>query len=165
MHLHALVLYNADIRRLWPNYKPSGLGCVFRVQAHGGGVLIPFSGALEQKLADMPADEAQVYCKENDLTRCVPAIFIRSLDCYYRLGNVSSETFILGTGRTSRDREIDTVLHISRVPTCFIWRNRIIAANSKMIDLCVYSALPKIIKTGFAAINLIYFFTAGPDEV
>ena len=28
-----------------------------------------------------------------------------------------------------------------------------------------YSALPKIIKTGFAAINLIYFFTAGPDEV
>ncbi|XP_049383683.1 obg-like ATPase 1 isoform X2 [Solanum stenotomum] len=27
------------------------------------------------------------------------------------------------------------------------------------------SCLPKIIKTGFAAINLIYFFTAGPDEV
>ncbi|KAK1375576.1 hypothetical protein POM88_031769 [Heracleum sosnowskyi] len=27
------------------------------------------------------------------------------------------------------------------------------------------SALPKIIKTGFSAINLIYFFTAGPDEV
>ncbi|CAD5163479.1 unnamed protein product [Musa acuminata subsp. malaccensis] len=29
----------------------------------------------------------------------------------------------------------------------------------------VQSVLPKIIKTGFAAINLIYFFTAGPDEV
>jgi hypothetical protein len=29
----------------------------------------------------------------------------------------------------------------------------------------IYSALPKIIKTGFSAINLIYFFTAGPDEV
>ena len=27
------------------------------------------------------------------------------------------------------------------------------------------SMLPKIIKTGFAAIHLIYFFTAGPDEV
>ncbi|KAG1331841.1 putative Obg-like ATPase 1 [Cocos nucifera] len=27
------------------------------------------------------------------------------------------------------------------------------------------NAIPKIIKTGFAAINLIYFFTAGPDEV
>ncbi|KMZ63764.1 Threonine--tRNA ligase [Zostera marina] len=27
------------------------------------------------------------------------------------------------------------------------------------------SALPKIIKTGFSSINLIYFFTAGPDEV
>lgn len=29
----------------------------------------------------------------------------------------------------------------------------------------IASALPKIIKTGFSAINLIYFFTAGPDEV
>ncbi|KAF1890601.1 hypothetical protein Lal_00013196 [Lupinus albus] len=29
----------------------------------------------------------------------------------------------------------------------------------------IQSALPKIIKTGFASINLIYFFTAGPDEV
>jgi len=47
-----------------------------RVQAHGGGVLIPFSGVLEQKLADMPADEAAVYCKENDLTRCVPVVLI-----------------------------------------------------------------------------------------
>ncbi|KAJ6753328.1 OBG GTPASE FAMILY [Salix purpurea] len=29
----------------------------------------------------------------------------------------------------------------------------------------VQSALSKIIKTGFSSINLIYFFTAGPDEV
>lgn len=29
----------------------------------------------------------------------------------------------------------------------------------------VQSALPRIIKTGFSEINLIYFFTAGPDEV
>ncbi|CAN8313713.1 unnamed protein product [Cochlearia groenlandica] len=29
----------------------------------------------------------------------------------------------------------------------------------------IQSALPRIIKTGFSAINLIYFFTAGPDEV
>ncbi|GAQ86894.1 GTP-binding protein [Klebsormidium nitens] len=65
------------------------------VQEHGGDVLIPFSGVLEQKLADMPADEGATYCKENDIA----------------------------------------------------------------------SALPKIIKTGFAAIHLIYFFTAGPDEV
>ena len=27
------------------------------------------------------------------------------------------------------------------------------------------SALPKIIKTGYSALNLQYFFTAGPDEV
>ncbi|EFJ11869.1 hypothetical protein SELMODRAFT_234816 [Selaginella moellendorffii] len=58
------------------------------VQEHGGDPLIPFSGVLEQRLADAPSDEA-----------------------------------------------------------------------------AVQSALPKIIKTGFAAINLIYFFTAGPDEV
>ncbi|BAF23120.2 obg-like ATPase 1 [Oryza sativa Japonica Group] len=29
----------------------------------------------------------------------------------------------------------------------------------------IASVIPKIIKTGFAAIHLIYFFTAGPDEV
>jgi obg-like ATPase 1 len=29
----------------------------------------------------------------------------------------------------------------------------------------VMSMISKIIKTGFAAIHLIYFFTAGPDEV
>ncbi|CAI5495224.1 unnamed protein product [Closterium sp. Naga37s-1] len=65
------------------------------VQEHGQDPIIPFSGVLESKLADMPADEAATYCKEND----------------------------------------------------------------------IQSGLPKIIKTGFAAINLIYFFTAGPDEV
>jgi len=39
--------------------------------------------------------------------------------------------------------------------------------NNKWIWLffVCHSALPKIIKTGFSAINLIYFFTAGPDEV
>ena len=58
-------------------------------------MIIPFSAALEENLALMPEDEAEKYCKEND----------------------------------------------------------------------VISALPKIIKTGFAAIHLIYFFTAGEDEV
>lgn len=56
--------------------QTSGSGLFSRVQAHGGGVLIPFSGVLEQKLADMPPDEVQVYCKENDLTRFVPAILM-----------------------------------------------------------------------------------------
>uniref|UniRef100_A0A2N9GID8 OBG-type G domain-containing protein n=1 Tax=Fagus sylvatica TaxID=28930 RepID=A0A2N9GID8_FAGSY len=65
------------------------------VQEHGGETIIPFSGALERNLADMPEDEAAKYCEQNN----------------------------------------------------------------------VQSALPKIIKTGFSAINLIYFFTAGPDEV
>ncbi|KAF1895331.1 hypothetical protein Lal_00043977 [Lupinus albus] len=65
------------------------------VQEHGGEQIIPFSGALERNLADMPPDEVAKYCEENK----------------------------------------------------------------------IQSALPKIIKTGFAAINLIYFFTVGPEEV
>ena len=67
------------------------------VQSHGGGTVIPFSGALEEKLVDMPEDEQKVY--------------------------------LSGLGEN------------------------------------VSSALTKIIKTGFATINLIYFFTAGADEV
>jgi len=65
------------------------------IQEHGGGTLIPFSGALEGSLLEMPEDEQAVYLKENELT----------------------------------------------------------------------SALPKIIKTAFTQVHLIYFFTAGPDEV
>lgn len=34
------------------------------IQAHGGDQLIPFSGALESKLFDMPDDEKEAYCKE-----------------------------------------------------------------------------------------------------
>jgi len=60
-----------------------------------GDVMIPYSGALESMLVEMPEDEGQAYLDENKMT----------------------------------------------------------------------SALPKIVKTGFASINLIYFFTAGPDEV
>ncbi|TVU03251.1 hypothetical protein EJB05_51220 [Eragrostis curvula] len=65
------------------------------VKEHGGETILPFSCAFEQKLVDMPEDEAAKYCAENQIT----------------------------------------------------------------------SMIPKIIKTGFSAIHLIYFFTAGPDEV
>ena len=65
------------------------------VQEHGGGTMIPFSGAFESELQGVPDDEKAQYQK---------------------------------------DQEMNTVL-------------------------------PKIIKTGFAMVNLIYFFTAGPDEV
>lgn len=34
------------------------------VQAHGGEPVIPFSGAFETKVAEMPADEADKFCKE-----------------------------------------------------------------------------------------------------
>ncbi|VAH83395.1 unnamed protein product [Triticum turgidum subsp. durum] len=69
--------------------------CCSRVKEHGGETIIPFSCAFEQKLVDMPEDEAAKYCTENQTT----------------------------------------------------------------------SLIPKIIKTGFAAIHLIYFFTAGHGEV
>lgn len=34
------------------------------MQDHGGDPIIPFSGALEAKLLDLPEDEREVYCKE-----------------------------------------------------------------------------------------------------
>jgi obg-like ATPase 1 len=40
-------------------------------QAHGGEPLIPFSGAFESKLFDMPDDEKEAYCKEVRKTRGV----------------------------------------------------------------------------------------------
>ena len=33
-------------------------------QSHGGDQIIPFSGALEAQLFDMPPDEQEAYCKE-----------------------------------------------------------------------------------------------------
>ncbi|KAF2314798.1 hypothetical protein GH714_033613 [Hevea brasiliensis] len=53
--------------------------------------------------------------------------------------------------------------------SCVLERNLADMAPDEATKYCeenkVQSALPKIIKTGFSAINLIYFFTAGPDEV
>lgn len=65
------------------------------VKNHGGEPIIPFSGAFESKLVDMPDDERDKYCKE----------------------------------------------------------------------VGAQSAIDKIVTTGFRAIQLIYFFTAGADEV
>lgn len=65
------------------------------VQQHGGDPIIPFSGALESKLLDVPEDEREKYCQENGAA----------------------------------------------------------------------SAVPKIITTGFKAVRLIYYFTAGEVEV
>mmetsp|Transcript_11602 Transcript_11602/g.29978 ORF Transcript_11602/g.29978 Transcript_11602/m.29978 type:complete len:393 (-) Transcript_11602:1331-2509(-) len=60
-----------------------------------GDIMIPYSGALESSLIEMPEDEQKAYLSENKMTSC----------------------------------------------------------------------LDKIVTTGFKAIHLIYFFTAGPDEV
>ena len=40
-----------------------------RVQERGKDPILPFSGTLEAKLADMPEDEAAKYLKENEVTR------------------------------------------------------------------------------------------------
>jgi len=65
------------------------------VQEHGGGTMIPFSGAFESDLQGVPDDEKEQYQKDQEMT----------------------------------------------------------------------TVLPKIIKTAFSIVNLMYFFTAGPDEV
>ncbi|GFS43100.1 GTP binding protein [Actinidia rufa] len=53
--------------------------------------------------------------------------------------------------------------------SCALERNLADTPTDEATKYCeenkVQSALTKIIKTGFSAINLIYFFTAGPDEV
>jgi obg-like ATPase 1 len=98
---------------------------LFRVQEHGGETIIPFSCAFEQKLVDMPADEAAKYCAENQTIRQVN-------------------------------------LHQLLFACCLTFSFYLIGTNALTT---VNSLIPKIIKTGFSAIHLIYFFTAGPDEV
>eukprot|EP00898_Chlorokybus_atmophyticus_P009089 jgi/Chlat1/9181/Chrsp97S08457 len=39
-----------------------------------GDMIIPFSGALESKLADMPEDEQKKYCTENEVQSALPKI-------------------------------------------------------------------------------------------
>jgi len=46
-----------------------------RVKEHGGETILPFSCAFEQKLVDMPEDEAVKYCAENQITRQVHSHF------------------------------------------------------------------------------------------
>lgn len=40
------------------------------VQSHGGEPIIPFSGAFESHIFDMPEDEKDKYCKEVGLLCC-----------------------------------------------------------------------------------------------
>lgn len=46
------------------------------INGHGGGQLIPFSGALEAKLFDMPDDEKAAYCKEHECISALPKIIV-----------------------------------------------------------------------------------------
>lgn len=51
-------------------------------QAHGGDPIIPFSGALESKLLDMPEDERATYCKE---VRAVHGRYMGGTWAYFRV--------------------------------------------------------------------------------
>lgn len=93
--------------------------CGCRVQAHGGGVMIPFSGVLEQKLADMPADEAQVYCKENDLTRCASTIYLSSSLTVWCLIYANADMSVISTvpcPKSSRRVSLLSIWSISSRP-------------------------------------------------
>ncbi|XP_019854286.1 PREDICTED: obg-like ATPase 1 isoform X2 [Amphimedon queenslandica] len=47
------------------------------IDAHdAGAIVIPFSGVFEQKLLDMPEDEAARYCTENKVTSSLPKIIV-----------------------------------------------------------------------------------------
>ena len=49
------------------------------MQEHGGETILPFSCAFEQKLVDMPEDEAAKYCAENQLTRQVNLVMFETV--------------------------------------------------------------------------------------
>ena len=44
------------------------------VAAHGGDPVIPFSGAFESRIFDMPDDEKEAYLKENGAVSALPKI-------------------------------------------------------------------------------------------
>ena len=143
------------------------------VQAHGGDPLIPFSGALEAKLLDMPDDEKEVYCKE--VGRCT-ACQMESLRALCRCCAAHLWTLprpALPEEHAPWSAGLPRCLHPS-------------AAAAAAADLCrnaccftpppppplllppqnaLASALPKIVTAGFKAVQLIYYFTAGVVEV
>ncbi|GJP78088.1 hypothetical protein CLOP_g8414, partial [Closterium sp. NIES-67] len=69
------------------------------VQEHGQDPIIPFSGVLESKLADMPADEVAKYCKENEIQSGLPRLSRLAL-----LPSTSSTSSLLGLTRSDAGR-------------------------------------------------------------
>lgn len=124
----------------WPRLTPTAprpLPCSPDTQAHGGDPLIPFSGALEAKLLDMPEDERAVYCKE---VRIGPST---AVPCDV----LTTAASLLAAGPQL------TPAPSFPLPSCRLPQNE------------VQSALGKIVTAGFRAVRLIYYFTAGVQEV
>ncbi|KAJ9558192.1 hypothetical protein OSB04_012806 [Centaurea solstitialis] len=119
------------------------------VQEHGGEPIIPFSCALERNLSDMPQDEAEKYCEDNKTQRLV----------HDELSWNWEDSIMRFVGYLKHKYYACVLLEMEESEFLNAMENRYLD-----LDYCG-SALPKIIKTGFSAINLIYFFTAGADEV
>lgn len=113
------------------------------------------SGALESKLLDMPADEREVYCKEAStvphcclwLPEVASAVMLQTLSCMPR--------WLFGCG-----------LQVCLAFCCLAAAGHAHASPSPAaLQNDVQSALPKIVTAGFKAVRLIYYFTAGVQEV
>ena len=138
------------------------------VKEHGGEPIIPFSGVLESKVFDMPDDEKATYLKEvrskqrhhhgmlipilnlqmscNACLRWVLALFLR-----HKPADVVHASAWPSTTNIVRPNLHSRVLFLELLGV--------------LVQHEAVSALPKIITTGFRSIQLIYFFTAGEDEV
>lgn len=96
-------------------------------------VCIPFSGAMELKLMEMPEDERSAFLKGQNTTRYVTLLpsFLERLICLFITFFCTRNSFVY--------------------PSCLL--------------VAHFSALDKIVKTGYKALQLEYFFTCGKDEV
>ena len=131
------------------------------LQAHGGDPLIPFSGALEAKLLDMPEDERATYCKEAS----------RGAG-----GGAGGGVVGVGAGRRAVPRAGQRRRAASMLrepgparsggrPTAPDLLPPLCPAHRAAPQNELASALPKIVTAGFKAVRLIYYFTAGVQEV
>jgi obg-like ATPase 1 len=114
------------------------------VKAQGGGeAVIPFSGTYENNMVDMPEDEVKALIAK---TKVCVGEGVREPSTQARTMPNQTPSHVHPCLPTRPSTHTHTPAHAH--------------AHAQ-----VPSMIPKIIATGFKAINLIYFFTAGPDEV
>lgn len=122
------------------------------VKEHGGEPIIPFSGIMEAKIFDMPDDEKATYLKE--------VMLLPSLAHGVQHHRASGcQPCALDSMPGPKPPCWGWLVQIQMLRKFSTFRRAVSVQNEAV------SALPKIITTGFKAIQLIYFFTAGEDEV